>query len=79
MVLDRRKQTLTCQESGSPPSAEETSARFHPQVHHLDRNPARNDRANLVCVCAGCHLRLHRHHPKPTPGQLSLARPELVA
>jgi hypothetical protein len=52
--------------------AEETSARFHPQVHHLDRNPACNDRANLVCVCSGCHLRLHRHHPKPTPGQLSL-------
>jgi hypothetical protein len=36
------------------------------------RNPAHNDKANLVCVCAGCHLRLHRHHPKPTPGQLSL-------
>jgi hypothetical protein len=58
--------------TGSPPSAEETSARFHPQVHHVDRNPAHNDKANLVCVCAGCHLRLHRHHPKPTPGQLSL-------
>jgi hypothetical protein len=42
------------------------------QVHHLDGNPAHNDRANLVCVCAGCHLRLHRHHPKTTPGQLSL-------
>jgi hypothetical protein len=52
--------------------AEETSARFHPQVHHVDRNPAHNERANLVCVCAGCHLRLHRHYPKPTPGQLSL-------
>jgi hypothetical protein len=25
-----------------------------------------------VCVCSGCHLRLHRHHPKPTPGQLAL-------
>lgn len=41
-------------------------------MHHLDRNPAHNERANLVCVCAGCHLRLHRHHPKPTPGQLAL-------
>jgi hypothetical protein len=39
---------------------------------HLDRNPAYNERANLVCVCVGCHLRLHRHHPKSTPGQLSL-------
>jgi len=46
--------------------------RLSAQVHHLDRNPAHNDRANLVCVCAGCHLRLHRHHPKTTPGQLSL-------
>jgi hypothetical protein len=46
--------------------------RLSAQVHHLDRNPAHNERANLVCVCAGCHLRLHRHHPKPTPGQLSL-------
>ncbi|AFY92947.1 HNH endonuclease [Chamaesiphon minutus] len=46
--------------------------RLSAQVHHVDRNPAHNDRANLVCVCAGCHLRLHRHHPKPTPGQLAL-------
>jgi hypothetical protein len=46
--------------------------RLSAQVHHVDRNPAHNERANLVCVCAGCHLRLHRHHPKPIPGQLSL-------
>jgi hypothetical protein len=46
--------------------------RLSAQVHHIDRNPAHNDKANLVCVCAGCHLRLHRHYPKPTPGQLSL-------
>ncbi len=46
--------------------------RLSAQVHHVDRNPAHNERANLVCVCAGCHLRLHRHYPKPTPGQLSL-------
>jgi 5-methylcytosine-specific restriction endonuclease McrA len=46
--------------------------RLSAQVHHIDRNPARNDRANLVCLCSGCHLRVHRHHPKPTPGQLSL-------
>jgi 5-methylcytosine-specific restriction endonuclease McrA len=52
--------------------AEETSARFHPQVHHLDGNPAQNNRSNLVCLCSGCHLRMHRHRPQPTPGQLSL-------
>jgi 5-methylcytosine-specific restriction endonuclease McrA len=42
------------------------------QVHHLDGNPTQNDRANLVCLCSGCHLRMHRHRPQPTPGQLSL-------
>jgi 5-methylcytosine-specific restriction endonuclease McrA len=42
------------------------------QVHHLDGNPAQNDRSNLVCLCSGCHLRMHRHRPQPTPGQLSL-------
>lgn len=42
------------------------------QVHHLDGNPARNNRSNLVCLCSGCHLRMHRHRPQPTPGQLSL-------
>lgn len=42
------------------------------QVHHLDGNPAQNNRSNLVCLCSGCHLRMHRHRPQPTPGQLSL-------
>ena len=42
------------------------------QVHHLDGNPARNDTSNLICLCSGCHLRMHRHRPQPTPGQLSL-------
>ncbi|WP_310414621.1 restriction endonuclease [Chamaesiphon sp. OTE_8_metabat_110] len=42
------------------------------QVHHLDGNPAQNDTSNLVCLCSGCHLRMHRHRPQPTPGQLSL-------
>ena len=46
--------------------------RLSAQVHHIDRNPACNDRANLVCLCSGCHLRVHRHLPKLTPGQLSL-------
>ena len=42
------------------------------QVHHLDGNPAQNEKSNLVCLCSGCHLRMHRHRPQPTPGQLSL-------
>ncbi len=46
--------------------------RLSAQVHHLDRNPRHNDRANLVCLCSGCHIRQHRHHPQPSPGQLSL-------
>ena len=46
--------------------------RLSAQVHHIDGNPSHNDLSNLVCLCSGCHLRLHRHNPKPTPGQLSL-------
>jgi 5-methylcytosine-specific restriction endonuclease McrA len=46
--------------------------RLSAQVHHLDGDPSHNERSNLVCLCAGCHLRVHRHHPRPTPGQLSL-------
>jgi len=42
------------------------------QVHHLDSNPSNNHLNNLVCLCAGCHLRMHRHRITPTPGQLSL-------
>ena len=46
--------------------------RLSAQVHHINRNPACNDRSNLICLCSGCHLRIHRHCPSPTPGQLSL-------
>jgi 5-methylcytosine-specific restriction endonuclease McrA len=46
--------------------------RLSAQVHHIDGDPSHNDRSNLVCLCAGCHLRVHRHNPRPTPGQLSL-------
>ena len=42
------------------------------QVHHLDGNPGNNGARNLICLCAGCHLRMHRHRMTPTPGQLSL-------
>ncbi len=43
------------------------------QVHHIDGNPGNNHLSNLVCLCAGCHLRMHRHRSSlVTPGQLSL-------
>jgi hypothetical protein len=41
------------------------------QVHHRDCNPSHNNPINLVCLCAGCHLREHRY-PLPLPGQQSL-------
>lgn len=28
-------------------------------VHHIDRNPANNNLANLQTLCASCHLKLH--------------------
>ena len=28
-------------------------------VHHIDRNPANNDPANLMTLCSSCHLKLH--------------------
>jgi 5-methylcytosine-specific restriction endonuclease McrA len=46
--------------------------RLSAQVHHIDGNPSHNDRSNLVCLCSGCHLAMHRHRPHITPGQLSL-------
>jgi 5-methylcytosine-specific restriction endonuclease McrA len=46
--------------------------RLSAQVHHIDGNPSHNDLTNLVCLCSGCHLAMHRHRPQPTPGQLSL-------
>ena len=46
--------------------------RLSAQTHHVDGDPSHNERANLMCLCASCHLRIHRHNPRPTPGQLSL-------
>jgi 5-methylcytosine-specific restriction endonuclease McrA len=46
--------------------------RLSAQVHHIDGDPSHNDRSNLVCLCSGCHLAMHRHRPQITPGQLSL-------
>lgn len=43
------------------------------QTHHRDHNPRSNEESNLICVCAACHLNLHRSGFSPvSPGQLSL-------
>jgi 5-methylcytosine-specific restriction endonuclease McrA len=40
----------TCERCG-------TSSGLH--VHHVDRNPANNEPANLRTLCGSCHLKLH--------------------
>jgi 5-methylcytosine-specific restriction endonuclease McrA len=47
-------------------------AKLAAQVHHIDWNPANNNRSNLICLCPGCHLRSHRHAIRPIEGQLAL-------
>ena len=43
------------------------------QVHHRNHNPAENQLSNLQCVCAACHLNIHRsRYSSVSPGQLSL-------
>ncbi len=43
------------------------------QAHHWDRDPSNNKPENLVAVCTGCHLWLHRGgRSNVSPGQLSL-------
>lgn len=43
-----------------PPTACETcGATENLHVHHIDRNPANNDPANLKELCHSCHLKLH--------------------
>ena len=43
------------------------------QVHHRNHDPSENELWNLQCVCAACHLGLHRSRLSPvSPGQLSL-------
>ncbi len=43
------------------------------QVHHRNHDPSENELWNLQCVCAACHLNLHRSRVSPvSPGQLSL-------
>ncbi len=43
------------------------------QVHHRNHDPSSSEESNLQCVCAACHLHLHRSRYSPvSPGQLSL-------
>ena len=43
------------------------------QVHHWDRQPENSDENNLIAVCSGCHLELHRGGLcNVSVGQLSL-------
>jgi HNH endonuclease len=42
------------------------------QVHHWDGNPENNQPENLVCLCTGCHLEVHRRIGSMTPGQVAL-------
>ena len=44
------------------------------QVHHIDGNPSHNDKSNLVCLCSGCHLAMHR----PRQVTTAAARPVLA-
>lgn len=45
-----------CQECG-------TTEGLH--VHHIDRDPTHNDPANLMTLCASCHIRLHWREDRP--------------
>jgi len=43
------------------------------QVHHRNHDTTDNRLSNLLCVCAACHLSLHRDKYSPvSEGQLSL-------
>ena len=46
----RKHRAETCAECG-------TTEGLH--VHHVDRNPENNNPANLMTLCASCHLKLH--------------------
>jgi hypothetical protein len=48
-----------------------TGSKLH--VHHIDRNPANNNPANLRTLCASCHLKLHWREDGPTRGRRRIA------
>lgn len=41
------------------PNCEQCQTTNDLHVHHIDRNPANNDPANLMTLCSPCHLKLH--------------------
>jgi 5-methylcytosine-specific restriction endonuclease McrA len=41
------------------PNCEQCQTTHDLHVHHIDRNPANNDPANLMTLCSSCHLKLH--------------------
>jgi len=44
------------------PSCERCGGTYLLQVHHKDRDPWNNDRANLETLCDGCHKYEHKRH-----------------
>jgi len=71
-----------CQECGVQcyrPGEPVTDRRRLLTVHHKDRNPANCDRANLIALCTGCHLKaeqkllaIERRVARQRAGQLVL-------
>lgn len=62
----------TCQECGREGATinENTGSEVILTVHHIDENPGNNERENLICLCQGCHLAVHRGEREdsgPTP------------
>lgn len=53
----RRHRASSCRDCGA-------TEMLH--VHHMDRNPANNDPANLVTLCGSCHLKLHWREDRPS-------------
>lgn len=51
----RKRDNWTCQDCGY--YGKGIKRAIH--VHHLDENPTNNDPANLICLCARCHLKRH--------------------
>lgn len=41
------------------PNCEQCQTAEDLHVHHIDRDPTNNDPANLLTLCASCHLKLH--------------------
>jgi hypothetical protein len=47
----------------------------HPQLHHIDEDPANNDPLNLIPLCPNCHLTgQHNPHERLDPQRLRFFR-----